>query len=328
MKQFWVDIRPYNKEIATTAIESGADAVVVDRAEDIKKLGRITTIAPDGDIRPGRDVIECTITDKESENTAARLGKKQYVIVTTSDWTIIPLENLVAQSDRIIARVKTVEEAEMALHVLEKGVFGILLTTGDPATVRAVASLLKASTGTMDLIPFKVTKIVPVGMGDRVCVDTCSMLSDGEGMLMGNTSSAMLLVHAETLVNPYVAPRPFRVNAGAVHAYILLPDGKTAYLSDLSIGGQVLVADEKGTTHPVIIGRTKIERRPLLLVEAEAGKVKASLVLQNAETIRLVKKDGTAISVVSLAAGDEVMGCALHGGRHFGMAVKETIREK
>ena len=36
MKQFWVDIRPFNKEIATTAIESGADAVVVDRSEDIK----------------------------------------------------------------------------------------------------------------------------------------------------------------------------------------------------------------------------------------------------------------------------------------------------
>jgi 3-dehydroquinate synthase II len=328
MKQFWVDIRPFNKEIATTAIESGADAVVVDRAEDIKKLGRITTIAPDGDIRPGTDVIECTITDKESENKAAMLGKKQYVIVTTSDWTVIPLENLVAQSDRIIARVKTIQEAEMALHVLEKGVLGVLLKTEDPATVRAVASLLKASTGKIGLIPFTVTKITAVGMGDRVCVDTCSMLSEGEGMLMGNTSFAMLLVHAETLTNPYVAPRPFRVNAGAVHAYILLPEGKTAYLSDLTIGGQVLVADKKGTTHPVIIGRTKIERRPLLLVEAEAGTVKVSLVLQNAETIRLVHKDGTAISVVNLAVGDEVMGCALEGGRHFGMAVQETIREK
>ena len=328
MKQFWVDIRPFNKEIATTAIESGADAVVVDRAEDIKKLGRITTIAPDGDIRPGTDVIECTINDKESETRAALLGKKQYVVVTTSDWTVIPLENLVAQSERIIARVKTVQEAEMALHVLEKGVLGVLLKTENPATVRAVASLLKAPAGKIGLIPFTVTKITAVGMGDRVCVDTCSMLSDGEGMLMGNTSSAMLLVHAETLTNPYVAPRPFRVNAGAVHAYILLPDGKTAYLSDLAIGGKVLVADEKGTTHPVIIGRTKIERRPLLLVEAEAGTAKVSLVLQNAETIRLVHKDGTAISVASLAVGDEVMGCALEGGRHFGMAIKETIREK
>ncbi len=328
MKQFWVDIRPWNKEIATTAIESGADALVVDKAEDVKRLGRIATVAPDGDIRPGSDVTECTITDKASENRAAGLGKHKPVIVTTSDWTVIPLENLVAQSDHIIARVKNAAEAEMAIHVLEKGVYGILLTTTDPAVVRAVAAILKSTTGKVGLVPFTVTKIQPVGMGDRVCVDTCSILSDGEGMLMGNTSSAMLLVHAETLENPYVAPRPFRVNAGAVHAYILLPDGRTAYLSDLATGGQVLVADAKGTAHSAIIGRVKIERRPLLLVEAAAGKDTVSLILQNAETIRLVGHDGNAISVVSLAVGDTILGSVLEGGRHFGMAVKETIREK
>jgi 3-dehydroquinate synthase II len=328
MKQFWVDIRPWNKEIATTAIESGADAVVVDKAGDVRRLGRITTIAPDGDLKIGTDVAECTITDKKSENTAAGIKDKKFVIVTTSDWTVIPLENLVAQSDRIIASVRNLKEAELALTVLERGVAGILLETKDPAVVRDVANLIKAASGHVGLIAFTVTKITPVGMGDRVCVDTCSMLSDGEGMLMGNTSSAMLLVHAETLENPYVAPRPFRVNAGAVHAYILLPDGKTAYLSDLAIGGQVLVTDAQGTAHPAIIGRTKIERRPLLLVEAEAGPAKVSLILQNAETIRLVKKDGGALSVVNLAVGDTVMGCTLEGGRHFGMAVKETIREK
>lgn len=328
MKQFWVDIRPWNKEIATTALESGVDAVVVDSADEIRKLGRILTIAPDGDLKTGTDVVEVSITDKASENRAAAIRDKKYVIVTTSDWTVIPLENLVAQSDRIIAKVNDLKEAELALTVLERGVAGILLATKVPGVVRDVAKLVKAATGQVNLIPFTITKIHPVGMGDRVCVDTCTMLSDGEGMLMGNTSSAMLLVHAETLENPYVAPRPFRVNAGAVHAYILLPDGKTAYLSDLTIGGQVLVVDVKGTAHPVIIGRTKIERRPLLLVEAEAGTAKVSLILQNAETIRLVRKDGGALSVVNLAVGDTVMGCTLEGGRHFGMAVKETICEK
>jgi len=68
---------------------------------------------------------------------------------------------------------------------------------------------------------------------------------------------------------------------------------------------------------------------PLLLVDAEAeGGAKASLILQNAETIRLVAPGGNAISVVNLAAGDKILGCVLEGGRHFGMAVKETIREK
>jgi 3-dehydroquinate synthase II len=63
-------------------------------------------------------------------------------------------------------------------------------------------------------------------------------------------------------------------------------------------------------------------------VEAEAGKAKVSLILQNAETIRLVTPDGNAISVVNLASGDRIMGCTLEGGRHFGMAIKETIVEK
>ncbi|MCX6696451.1 MAG: 3-dehydroquinate synthase II, partial [Methanoregula sp.] len=114
MKQFWVDVRPWKKEIATTAIESGADALVVDKADDVKRLGRITTIAPDGDLKIGTDVAEVTITDKKSENAAATMKDKKFVIVTTSDWTVIPLENLVAQSDRIIAKVKDVQEAELA----------------------------------------------------------------------------------------------------------------------------------------------------------------------------------------------------------------------
>ncbi|RPI38681.1 MAG: 3-dehydroquinate synthase II, partial [Methanoregulaceae archaeon] len=49
---------------------------------------------------------------------------------------------------------------------------------------------------------------------------------------------------------------------------------------------------------------------------------------QNAETIRLVDENGKAISVVNLQQGDTILGCVLEGGRHFGMAVKETIREK
>ena len=329
MKQFWVDARPWNKDVVTTAIESGADAIVAENAAEVKRLGRITSIAPDGDLVPGKDVIECRITDKASENAAAEKGKNLIVIVETSDWTVIPLENLVAQSDKIVAAVKNRHEAELALTVLEKGVYGILLRTDKPAVVKEVAGLVKNAAGAVNLVPFTVTRIRPVGMGDRVCVDTCSMLEDGDGMLMGNTSSAMLLVHAETLENPYVAPRPFRVNAGAVHAYTLLPDGKTAYLADLAIGGQVLVSDEKGKARSAIVGRTKIERRPLLLVDAEAeGGAKASLILQNAETIRLVAPGGNAISVVNLAAGDKILGCVLEGGRHFGMAVKETIREK
>ncbi|NLM30931.1 MAG: 3-dehydroquinate synthase II [Methanomicrobiales archaeon] len=328
MKQFWVDIRPWRKDLATTAIESGADALVVDDAERARELGRVTAIAENGDLIPGKDVFEVDIVDKETEEEALQLSRTGYVIVRTGDWTIIPLENLVAQSDRIIATVTNADEAAVALNALERGTAGILLATDDPADIRQVADLIAGLGTEVTLIPFEVTRIVPVGMGDRVCVDTCSLLADGEGMLVGNTSSAFLMVHPETLENPYVAPRPFRVNAGAVHAYTLLPDGKTAYLTDLAAGDKVLIAGHTGTTHDAVVGRVKIERRPLLLVEAEAGDAKVSLVLQNAETIRLVAEDGGAISVARLAVGDRVLGSVAEGGRHFGIAVAETILEK
>ena len=328
MKLFWVNVRPWKKDLATTAIESGADALMVDDAGRVRELGRVTAIAENGDLAPGKDLFEVEITDKETEEEALRLSREGYVIVRTRDWTVIPLENLVAQSDRIIAAVGSADEAAVALTALERGTAGILLSTDDPAEIRRVAKVIAGAGEEVPLVPFEVTRIVPVGMGDRVCVDTCSILGDGEGMLVGNTSSAFLMVHPETLENPYVAPRPFRVNAGAVHAYILLPGGKTAYLADLAVGDKVLVTEHTGPAHDAVVGRVKIERRPLLLVEAKAGDAKVSLVLQNAETIRLVRPDGAAVSVAALEVGDRVLGSVAEGGRHFGVAVKETILEK
>ncbi|HUK92642.1 MAG TPA: 3-dehydroquinate synthase II, partial [Methanomicrobiales archaeon] len=244
------------------------------------------------------------------------------------DWTVIPLENLVSRAERIIAAVGDRKEAELALGALEKGVRGVLLRTADPAVIRDVAKLLKEGSGTVGLVPFTITAIRPVGMGDRVCVDTCTMMEEGQGILVGNTSSAFLLVQAETLENPYVAPRPFRVNAGAVHAYALMPGGKTAYLSEIAVSERVALVTAGGRVTEACVGRTKIEKRPLLLVEAEGGGRRASLILQNAETVRLVGEDGKPVSVAALKMGDRVLGATAEAGRHFGVAVKETIVEK
>ncbi|MDI9633083.1 MAG: 3-dehydroquinate synthase II [Methanolinea sp.] len=328
MKEFWVDARSWRKDIATAALESGAGTIVADSAEDVRSLGRVRVVAPDGDLVPERDVFWVTLTGKESEDLAVEKAREGYVVVDAADWRVIPLENLAARSERIIARVTNPKDALLALQVLEKGVAGILLATDDPAVVKETGALVHASREVIPLVPFTVKSVRPAGMGDRVCVDTCSLLSNGEGLLVGNTSSAFLLVHAETLENPYVAPRPFRVNAGAVHAYLLSPGGRTVYLSDLAAGGTVLVVGSDGASREATVGRVKIERRPLLLVEAEADGVPCSLILQNAETIRLVTPGGSAVSVVELSPGDSVLGCVKEAGRHFGMAVRESIVEK
>ncbi|MDD4254736.1 MAG: 3-dehydroquinate synthase II [Methanofollis sp.] len=323
MKRFWVDVRPWQKEIATAAIEAGADALVVERAGDARALGRIATVAPDGDLVPGADVVFAAVTP----DAPLPQAKGALLVVSTPDWTVIPLENLVAASEEVFAVVRNADEAKLALGILEKGVAGVVLKTDDPAEVGRVAAAVQAAMPALALSPFTVTRVRPVGMGDRACIDTCSLLAEGQGMLVGNTSSGFLLVLAETAENPYVSPRPFRVNAGAVHAYLLGPDGKTAYLSEVRAGDAVLVADGAGATAGAAVGRVKIERRPLLLVEAEGrGGEKAGLVLQNAETVRLMGPDGP-VSVAALKEGDRVLGLSLSGGRHFGMAVEETITE-
>ena len=137
MKRFWVDVRPWRKDLATAAIESGADALAVDDAGRVRELGRVATVAENGDLVPGKDVFEVEIVDKATEEEALRLSREGLVVVRTRDWTVIPLENLVAQSDRIIAAVASADEAAVTLTVLERGAAGVLLSTDDPAVSAA-----------------------------------------------------------------------------------------------------------------------------------------------------------------------------------------------
>jgi len=330
VKKVWVKADPWNKKIITTALEGGADAVVVPEkySAKVKELGLITTIAPDGDLKLGTDVLEQDIASKADEEAAVRLAAKAKVIVRTTDWTVIPLENLVAQAENLVAEVHSAEEARTALGILEKGVETVLINTPDLAEIKKTLALVKQSGETLALSVAKVKEVRPLGMGDRVCVDTCTNMALGEGMLVGNSSAALFLIHAESVENPYVATRPFRVNAGPVHAYTRVPGGKTRYLSELAAGDEVLIVDWQGRTQVAAVGRTKVEKRPLMLITAEAEGRSIATVVQNAETIRLTSPQGKAVSVVKLKAGDEVMVALEKAGRHFGIKVDETITEK
>lgn len=124
-----------------------------------------------------------------------------------------------------------------------------------------------------------------------------------------------------------MAARPFRVNAGAVHEYCMVPGGGTKYLSELKAGDRVLAVDRSGKTRVVAVGRCKIEVRPFLLVEATDGRRTYNVVLQNAETIKVVTPEG-AKSVTTVVKGDKILAHLTTGGRHFGMAIDETITEK
>ena len=332
MKDFWFWAEEYDKKLITTALESGARVILLSdpsKSSEVKALGRVQVASKEGgDLKEGEDYVYVLIKGKEDEERAGRFPPHIKVIVETTDWTIIPLENLIAQREELYAVVKNEEEARLAIRVLEKGVKGIVLKTKDINTIKRVGKVLEEEEEKLPLVVVKITRVLPLGLGDRVCVDTTSLLNRGEGMLVGNSSGGMFLVHAETEENPYVASRPFRVNAGAVHMYIRVPENKTKYLCELSAGDPVMVYDYTGRGRLVYVGRAKVERRPMLLVEGVYEKKKLSAVLQNAETIRLTRPDGTPISVAELKEGDEVLGYIETPGRHFGMKVEETITEK
>jgi len=330
MQKIWVKIDPWNKNMVTTALEGGADGVMVPKgfSEKVKQLGKIKTISEDGDLQIGKDVVFFNIKSGKDEEEIVKLSQSKKVILQCSDWTIIPMENLIAQQADIIAQVNSFQEARTAFGILEKGVQHILLTSQDPLELKKVLYLINSVQHKTALDVAKIEKITPVGMGDRVCIDTCTSMSLGQGMLIGNASSALFLVHSESIANPYVAPRPFRVNAGPVHAYTRVPGGKTKYLSELSAGDHIFIVDYKGNTTVGVVGRLKIEKRPLMLITASLNDNTVTAILQNAETIRLTDPKGNPVSVVNLTPGDQVLLAMEQSGRHFGHKIDETITEK
>lgn len=274
------------------------------------------------------------IANKNYEQFAVEMGKHvDYLIVIGTDWKVIPLENMIAGLQgidvRIIAGVKSAAEAELALSTLEHGADGVMLDSADLSEIKRVEKAAEiAERAHLDLEAATVTAVKAVGMGDRVCVDTASMMSPGEGMLVGSQAKGFFLVHSESEDSPYVAARPFRVNAGAVHAYIKVGD-KTRYLSELKSGDEVSIVSKDGETRSAIVGRSKIEKRPMILIEAEAGgTARLSTLLQNAETIKLVAPGGKPISVAELKEGDQVLVHLEESARHFGMSIEESIIEK
>ncbi|MFW5932602.1 MAG: 3-dehydroquinate synthase II [Candidatus Hadarchaeota archaeon] len=356
----WEESWENRKKYVTSALEAGADGVVVKEGdlENARKLGDITLISQsrNADIflikaetpseideaiskmedEKGETSLIVEISGKEMEKAATKAGEVvDYLVMIGKDWKVIPLENLLAelQDERsnVLTGVRSAEEAKTAIETLEIGADGVLLdprNEGLEVIRQTCEAIEELESRKIELTACKITRIEPAGMGDRACIDTSSLMNIGEGMLIGSQSDGLFLVHSETLETEYVEARPFRVNAGGVHAYIQTPSGKTKYLSELESGDEVLIVNSKGETEKAIVGRVKIERRPMLLIEAEHDGKKVKTLLQNAETINLVDSKGEPISVAELEPGDEVLVNLQEGGRHFGAKVDETLIEK
>ncbi|MFX0099292.1 MAG: 3-dehydroquinate synthase II [Candidatus Hodarchaeota archaeon] len=359
----WEEVKPFYVEAITTGFTTFLVADK-DHVEKIRQLGKVELINPAIESKPDfifldlgkksensneysnflinkeKKCVMVSVVSKEDETKVINIanGESEIIIVDAEDWRVIPFENLIAEFQKtpslLVSKVKDLEEARLFAETLEKGVDGIFISIDGKKIPAGDFNFnewkqFSSASENIKMVLVKITNIKEIGSGDRVCVDTISMLNQGEGMLIGNQARGFFLLHGEIADTEFVNSRPFRVNAGAVHSYVLNPGNKTNYLSELNSGKEVLLVDWKGNTRITTVGRAKIETRPMILVEAEGEGESISAVIQNAETICLVDKNGKQISVSNLEVGDEVIAHVTSSkGRHFGKDIEEKIIEK
>ncbi|KAK1301315.1 hypothetical protein QJS10_CPB12g01325 [Acorus calamus] len=336
-----------SKQVMTAAVERGWDTFVFDSGHRFRQLAldwsSIALIHPL--FVEGSEILDSE--NKRVANLCEVSSPEQLELIQPderqAECLVLSLSGEWQSCQKtVFAVARTSEEAQVFFEALEQGLDGVVLKVKDVGDVLELKDYFDKRDEERNRLPLSkatITRVQVVGMGDRVCVDLCSLMRPGEGLLVGSFARGLFLVHSECTESNYIASRPFRVNAGPVHAYVAIPGGKTCYLSELHSGKEVIVVSESGRQRTAFVGRVKIESRPLVLVEAKLegepdDQATFSIILQNAETVGLVgshERDNpskTLIPVTSLKAGDEVLLRVQGGARHTGIEIQEFIVEK
>ena len=256
-----------------------------------------------------------------------------YAVVEFDLPTNIPLELIIARLQDsetvLLKRETTLEKTQVAFGVMERGSDGVLLSTNDVSEILQVSRyIMEAKTRKIQLLPMVVEEVRHIGMGFRGCIDTTNLLGQDEGMLVGSTSAGGILVCSETHFLPYMNLRPFRVNAGSVHSYVWMSDEKVEYITDLAVGSKMLAVNTEGAVREVVVGRVKIEMRPLLLIQGTAGNQSLNVVVQDDWHIRVMGVGGEPRNATLVRPGEELLAYLDRPGRHVGLKVEETIVER
>jgi 3-dehydroquinate synthase II/3-amino-4-hydroxybenzoic acid synthase len=304
--------------------ETRADVIVVDSPSALRRVRDSGAHAVIG--------IRCEIVDGASMDAAADMcGIADVLIAAFADETNIPLELLIAKAQhtgtRVLKELDRAGEASTVLGVLECGPAGLVVRGDQLAGLQTVAGVLSAQRdATSELTVFEVSHAEPAGMGYRGCIDTTTLFDDDEGMIVGSTSSGGILVCAEVHYLPYMDLRPFRVNAGAVHSYVFGSEN-TAYVTDLQAGRRTCGVSASGRFREVVVGRVKVELRPLRLIVAHHGDVTVNVMLQDDWHVRVMSAERKPLNLTEVRPGTQLLGYACTPGRHVGIQVAERIRE-
>jgi 3-amino-4-hydroxybenzoic acid synthase len=299
-----------------------------------------------------------------------------FVVIDIEHATYIPYELLLAKTEgkptRVLRTVpikglkNVVDDVNQSLNAfatMERGI-GVLFRTRSSLAVESLTrNLSHRQSGHLELVRAKVEDVQHTGLGHRVCVDTTSLMTAEEGMIIGSTGWGGIFVCSETHYLPHMNLREFRVNAGGVHSYIWGPNNNVMYLSEMKAGSEVLCVDIHGNSRVVTVGRAKIERRPLLKIRCSVSldqvapdvrtAVEAALTaqrevtpsgeklsaeeqqcvyintfLQNDWHVRIMGADGKIRHSTLVQPGDELVAHVEIPGRHTGLKVTEHIMEK
>jgi 3-amino-4-hydroxybenzoic acid synthase len=259
-----------------------------------------------------------------------------FLMIRFRDPTNIPLELVIASLQathtvliKEISSPTDVDDAIVTLGVMEVGADGVLFSPRD----HGVLDEFLRRVGTIHRVAVKlqvgaVRSTAPIGMGYRSCIDTTTLFSPTEGILVGSTSQGGVLCCPEVFFLPYMELRPFRVNAGAVHSYVYNFDNRTDYMSELRAGSPVMIVDHTGATRHSAVGRMKTEVRPLRLIEVEfQGGERINVIMQDDWHVRIFSDEAKPLNITELRPGDKVLGHVAVPGRHVGIKVDEHIIE-
>ncbi|MEU5260418.1 3-dehydroquinate synthase II family protein [Amycolatopsis sp. NPDC021455] len=369
MKLAWIDTRRLGdlaRPVIEESVHAGVagflcddPALVADLPPTVRKIGLVTLDTPKASVPDLAAAVDVLIVDYRlagqitPESTAVETGVMVTVTgeetlsiacrwAAEADWTLvefqqdpskIPLEILLAAADKapgnLITVVEDIADAAVTFGVLERGSEGVLLA---PSAVGEATELVKICHGgdsKLALQQLEVVELTHLGLGDRVCIDTCSHMQQNEGILVGSYATGMILVSSETHPLPYMATRPFRVNAAALHSYTLTPNNRTRYLAELHSGSEILAVTTEGRARRIVVGRIKMETRPLLRIQARAANGQmVDLIAQDDWHVRALDADGGVRNITELRPGDTVLGHTLSDQRHVGYPIREFLHEQ
>lgn len=352
----WVDVRALTgrerEAVVAAALNYGLDGIVSDDADLLgtlpptvrrilmptggrKKAGAADLVIVDAGSEAGNaEGVHVVVSDAPTLTLACELVRQvPWTLLTFTDPTKIPLEIVIAAAEnsggKTVTVVDDITDAEIVKLVLEHGSDGLLLAPRHADDVVALAAVLEPSEASMDLAELTIVSVEHIGMGERACIDTCSLLELDEGCLIGSFASGMFLSCSETHPLPYMPTRPFRWNAGAVHSYVLTPGNRTRYVSELRAGQPILAVRTDGSVREVRIGRVKIERRPLISITASSADGKTiNVIAQDDWHVRLLGPGGSVNNVTELQPGDVLLGYVPTEARHVGLPITEFCDER